>query len=139
MSVEADRLLKAADRLAETAAHIPGPNDDGLRYCETCKYGWPCPPVDACTVAIIEVWHGGPDSKSWPIAEKVPGGWQSGENHYSDAMVAEVTPYYGPWPLVKALSAMLALYADCADRINWVAPEVTAVADAVLAGKAVTA
>jgi hypothetical protein len=85
-------IKQEGQRQSSGETHTPGPNGDGVRYCETCKYAWPCPPVRAAQVAVIEVRHGGPHSKSWPIVERVPGGWQSGEHHYPDKDVVSVTP-----------------------------------------------
>lgn len=108
----AKTLRRAADRLAEKAPHVPGANDDGVRYCQTCNYAWPCPPLEASSVAVIEVWHGGPGSRSWPLAERVPGGWQSGGEHYPDATVAEATPHLGPRDMRDSLAACLYGVAD---------------------------
>lgn len=40
--------------------------------------------------AVIHVKDG--PAESWPVVERVPGGWQSGAHHYPDADVLRVTP-----------------------------------------------
>lgn len=49
---------------------------------------------DLGVVAMIHVKHEDGVTESWPIAERVPGGWQSGVMHYPDAVVAKVLAVY---------------------------------------------